>query len=143
MSEDDKELQKRFVKRLENNVKHLEETQKDWIKSAEEYRRRVDFTKGVVLGLVLGIVGNLLVQFFYPVVESLVLGEYTNVFWANMTISAVALVIIVYITVKYRSQLSQEKSLMKVSIENQENMKEAIETYRQVLERELRKLEEM
>jgi hypothetical protein len=85
-------------------IEALEEFEKEYLERAEKQRRRIDFTKGIALGLFYGIIGNLLVQFFYPVVESLVTEQYS--FVANVIISISAFVAIVLATLSFRGQLS-------------------------------------
>ena len=93
-----------MTKEDKEELEALEEFEKGYLKRAEEQRRRIDFTKGIALGLFYGIIGNLFVQFFYPVVESLVTEQYS--FVANVIISISALVAIVLATASFRNQLS-------------------------------------
>jgi len=82
----------------------LEDFEKDYLERAERERRRIDFTKGIALGLFYGIIGNFFAQFFFPVVESLVTEQYS--FVANVIISIAAFVLIVLATLSFRHQLS-------------------------------------
>jgi len=82
----------------------LEEFEKEYLGHAEEQRRRIDFTKGIALGLFYGIIGNFFVQFFFPVVESLVTEQYS--FVVNVIISIAAFIAIILATLSFRNQLS-------------------------------------
>ena len=69
--------------------------------------RRIDLTKGVVLGLFYGIIGNVFVQFFYPVIEEIILWEFEPSILGNIIISIISLAFILYVTVRFRNQLRQ------------------------------------
>jgi phosphotransferase system glucose/maltose/N-acetylglucosamine-specific IIC component len=80
-----------------------------------EITRRMDFTKGLALGLIYGIIGNLFVQFFYPVVEAIVSGKFDMLFVTNSIVSAVSLSMLLIITWKFsRELLRLEKWLRKI-----------------------------
>jgi predicted membrane chloride channel (bestrophin family) len=95
----------------EEELDALEEFEKVYLERAEGQQRRIDLTKGIALGLFYGIIGNLFVQFFYPVVESLVTEQYS--FVANVIISISAFVAIVLATLSFRNQLSWSRFVEK------------------------------
>ena len=112
----------------EYELKVLKNLNREWLERAEEHRRRIDFIRGVALGLLYGIIGNLFVQFFFPVVESLIVGEYDTLFFSNVVISVVALAIILYATVKFRGQLTEYENQEKSARYNAETTRKAIQT---------------
>jgi len=112
----------------EYELKVLKNLNREWLERAEEHRRRIDFIRGVALGLLYGIIGNLFVQFFFPVVESLIVGEYDTLFFSNVVISVVALAIILYATVKFRGQLTEYENQEKSARHNAETTRKAIQT---------------
>jgi hypothetical protein len=142
MSKSDDKGQQELVENLEGYVKFLEEAVGKWPGTGLEQRRRIDFTKGVILGLVYGLVGNFCVQFFYPVVESWVLNEYTSMYWIDVVVSAVSFAAILCVTYRYRNQLRRDETKLTQSIKNERVIKEVIKTNREILERERRKLQE-
>ena len=85
------------------------------------------------MGLLYGIIGNLFVQFFYPVVESLVLRQYDG-FIENVMISAVAFVIILCVTIKLRGQLTEYKKEEETAKQQVEATRKAIQTRKAKLE---------
>jgi nitrate/nitrite transporter NarK len=119
----------------EYELKVLENLNGEWLKRAGEHRRRIDLSKGVALGLLYGIIGNLFVQFFFPVVESLVIGEYDMLFLSNVIISVVALAVILYATIKFRSQLTEYENEERTAKEQAEVTRKAIQTRKTRLEK--------
>jgi H+/Cl- antiporter ClcA len=93
-------------------LEDFEEFEKEYLERAETHRRKIDFTKGIALGLLYGIIGNLFVQFFYSVVEGIILQKFDVLFWSNLVISAIALSIIILATLSFRSQLSWSQHVM-------------------------------
>ena len=73
------------------------------------YEKRIDFTKGIALGLIYGIIGNLFVQFFYPVVEGIIVMKYDSLFYSNLTVSIASLIIIIITTVQFWKQLKEHE----------------------------------
>ena len=88
----------------------------------KEHKRQIDFTKGIAFGLIYGIIGNLFVQFFYPVVEGIVVSRYDNLLLSNLIISIVSFVIIIFTTLQFRKQLRTHEKVI-------ERTQEAIDTY--------------
>jgi uncharacterized membrane protein len=129
MSENEKEKAK-VVIRLVNDYESLIHF---WSEGAETSRRRIDLVRGVALGLIYGIIGNFFVQFFYPVVEALSLQEYPKSFWGNVIISTFSLAIILYTTIKFRSQLKEDERKMKLAIESIKREKSAVEELKKTL----------
>ena len=97
-------------------LEDFEEFEKEYLERAETHRRKIDFTKGIVSinnqNFTFGIIGNLFVQFFYPVVEGIILQKFDVLFWSNLVISAIALSIIILATLSFRSQLSWSQHVM-------------------------------
>ena len=119
----------------EYELKILENLNREWLNRAEEHRRRVDLVRGVALGLLYGIIGNLFVQFFFPVVESLVIGGYGTLFFSNVIISVVALVIILYATIEFRGQLTEYENEERTAKQQTEATRKAIQTRKTRLEK--------
>ena len=72
----------------------------------DEANRHFDFTKGIMLGLVLGIIGNLFVQFAYPVVEHIVQSSYDMLFRIDSVASIIILAAIIIIAMLYKKQMN-------------------------------------
>ena len=119
---------------IEYELKVLENLNREWLERAERHRRRIDLITGVALGLLYGIIGNLFVQFFFPVVESLILQKYDG-FVENVIISIVSLGIILFATVKFRSQLSEYEGEEKAAKQQAEATRKAIQTRKTRLEK--------
>jgi nitrate/nitrite transporter NarK len=113
----------------EYELKVLENINREWLERAKRRRRSTDLIRGVALGLLYGIIGNLFVQFFFPVVETLIVGgEYDTLFFSNVAISVVALVIILYTTIKFRGQLTQYEKEEETAQQQAEVTRKAIQT---------------
>jgi heme exporter protein D len=130
------ENEKEKTKAAMQLVKDYEGLIQSWSEKEESTRRRIDLTKGVALGLLYGIIGNFFVQFFYPAVEALALGEYPKSFWTNVIVSAISLAVILYMTMEFRSQLKEDKRKMKLATESIRRERNAIEELRKILEKD-------
>jgi hypothetical protein len=93
----------------EYELKVLERLKETMSVLVEGHRRRIDLVRGIALGLLYGIIGNLFVQHWYPVFEGLVLGKYDLTFSANVIVSASVLIVILYTTIIYHRQLTKEE----------------------------------
>ena len=94
-------------KYLEEHLSNLNYAREWHIKQEKFYRSKVDITEGLILGLLLGIFGNLFVQYLYAFTEGLVAKEvlvYINTIM--FVVAAVILVVLVYI---YRQQMKIAK----------------------------------
>jgi uncharacterized membrane protein len=86
-------------------IKGLRETKDMSLQWKHESERRLDVATGIAYGLIYGIIGNLFVQFFYPVVEKLLLQTFDVVFEVDLIVSTLALIVIVITSIKLRRQL--------------------------------------
>ena len=112
-----------MTKEDEKEIEAYEEFEKEYLERVELQRRKIDFTKGIALGLLYGIIGNLFVQFFYPVFEGVILEKYDVLFWSNLVISAIALGIILLVTFSFRNQLSWSGLVMEGEKEGARHLK--------------------
>jgi len=94
-------------KRREKKLQIFEEFHKE---VEEESKRHIDFTKGLALGLIYGIIGNLFVQFFYQVVEGIVLEKYDPMLVVSSIIAALSLTGIIFTTIKLKADLEFHKA---------------------------------
>ena len=108
----DKEI-KAQDKKIREGLELLEKLEKHHLERAKESRKRIDFIKGVALGLILGILGNLFVQHWYPLFERVVLWNFDIVFWSNLPVCVLALAIVLYTTRQYLRQLKEEEEEVK------------------------------
>ena len=95
-------------------------------KSEEERVRRVDLLRGTALGLTLGVLGHLFVQFLYPVVEALIIGEYTPVFTGNLTICIASLILVVCVAAYIYRQLTKIENRLGLSKKSEDILEYAI-----------------
>lgn len=75
---------------------------------AEKYKGRVYLKVGVVLGLLYGLIGNLAVVHWYGVFEGLETKVYGNLFWANVAVTIVAIIVIIGVTIQFRKGLGKD-----------------------------------
>jgi hypothetical protein len=87
-----------FVKRT---ITGIEETKRMHEEFLQDAQRVNDKLTGIMYGLLYGIMGNLLVQFLYPVVEKSLLGIFDQVFWISSIVSCVAIIGIALTSIKY------------------------------------------
>jgi hypothetical protein len=94
---------KEFIKETIKGFRETKAMSARWLHEAE---RRHDLTAGIAYGLIYGIIGNLFVQFFYPVIEKMVLQTFDIVFIADLIVSIAALIGITFTTIKLRKQFT-------------------------------------
>ena len=104
MTEEERERRKKY---LDDHLSNLNYAREWHIKQEKFYRSKADIMEGLILGLLLGIFGNLFVQYLYAFTEGLVAKEvlvYINTIM--FVVAAVILVVLVYI---YRQQMKIAK----------------------------------
>jgi uncharacterized membrane protein len=135
-----KETSEKYEDILRYEIDALKEIRKNWFERAEEHARHIDLVRGAAFGLTLGIVGNLFVQFLYPVTEAVLLGEYKPTFVSNLIVCAISLILIAFVYTIFRRQLTRNENKLKLSGESVEVIEYAIK--RRQLSLEKRKKEE-
>jgi hypothetical protein len=119
---------------LQYEIDALKEIRKNWFERAEEHTRRLDLLRGTALGLTLGIVSNLFVQFLYPVTEALLLGDYKPTFVSNLIVCAISLILIAFAATNFRRQLRRDENKLKLSRKSLEVIEYAIKRRQHSLE---------
>lgn len=112
----------------------LEKLEKSAIELSGEHQRRIDLVRGVALGLLYGIIGNLFVQHWYPIFEGLALGKYEAVFWADVIVAPIVLAVIIYTTYSYSRQLIESERKMKAARNEATTIRRSIEQRKHRLE---------
>jgi hypothetical protein len=112
----------------------MKEIREKLSRSEEERTRRIDLLRGTALGLTLGIMGHLFVQFLYPVTEALLLGEYKPPFAGNLTISIFSLILVVCVSVYLYRQLTKDENKRALSKQSEDVLEYAIKRRQHSLE---------
>jgi hypothetical protein len=139
--EEDEEKKKSY----RNALEHLQKLREDMYLDVEKRTQRLEdlvdkmgenleqqqyFTRGIALGLLYGIIGNIVVSHYYGVFEGLGANRFDSLFWSNLVVLLVSLVLIVALTVLWISRLKRlGLSQNKVAL-----MKEVIEEMRKIPE---------
>jgi len=71
--------------------------------------QQMQFTEGIVLGLLYGIIGNLVISHYYGVFEGITLARYDSLFWSNLVVFLVGLATIIILTVIFYRRLTKLK----------------------------------
>jgi len=81
--------------------------------------QRMQFIEGIGLGLLYGIIGNIVVSHYYGLYERHVLGVYDSLFWSNLYAFLLGFAIVVVVTIffirrlaRLRKAESRSKNLM-------------------------------
>lgn len=112
MSEDERinNLEKEENSEIEvDDEKLFRNLEKSMLNRAEMSQRQMDFVKGILYGLVYGIVGNMTVQFGYQVFEEWILGNFNQLFWSNLIVFFFSISVIVIVTIKFTIQIDKLK----------------------------------
>jgi hypothetical protein len=119
---------------LQYELEALKEITEKWSKSEEERIRRIDLLRGTALGLTLGVLGHLFVQFLYPITEALLLGEYKPTFAGNLIICVISLILVVCVSAYLYRQLTQGENKLKLSKKSEDVLEYAIKRRQHSLE---------
>jgi H+/Cl- antiporter ClcA len=119
---------------IELELKVLKNLKDESLQVVAERRRHIDLIRGVALGLLYGIIGNLFVQFFFPVIESLELQKYDATFVPNVVICGFAIFVILATTWQFRKELTDYEEGEKTASGNLDVYRKAIQTREQKLE---------
>lgn len=124
------------IQAIRKSLIEYEETEKHQSEVRGLLSRQSYFKAGLIYGLILGILGNLVVQFFYPAFEHALLGNYNIVFWVNLVVSASALAIILYKTRDYMQKKKVEEHLMDFLVEHHAKVRYITRDLRRLLAEE-------
>jgi len=119
---------------LQYELEALKEITEKWSESEEERIRRMDLLRGTALGLTLGLLGHLFVQFLYPITEALLLGEYKPTFAGNLIICVISLILVVCVSTYLYRQLTQGENKLKLSKKSEDVLEYAIKRRQHSLE---------
>jgi hypothetical protein len=128
------ETSEKYEDILQYEIEALKEIRQNWLDRAEEDTRHIALIRGTMLGLTLGIGGNLFVQCLYPVTEALFLGECKPTFVGNLIVCAISLIFIVFVATRLRRQLTRYENKLKPSRESAAVIEYAIQRRQHSLE---------
>lgn len=119
---------------LRHELREFEEIRKNYELWLGEHLSNIGLFRGIALGLVYGIIGNLFVQHWYPLFERVVLGNFDILFWSNVPVCAFALFTILCVTIIYRRQIKKEVWEIHKTLRGEREVIEKIEGMRRRLE---------
>lgn len=67
---------------------------------------------GIILGLVLGIFGNLIAQYFYLVLEGIMLLRFDKLFYVNGFVFSISIIIVVFVGYYFKKRIAGEKKYL-------------------------------
>jgi hypothetical protein len=120
---------------LQYELDAIKEIRAKLSKSEEERIRRTDILRGTALGLTLGILGHLFIQFLYPITEAFLLGEYEQTFAGNLTICIISLILAVCVSVYLYRQLTKGENKLELSKRSEDVLDYAIKRRQHSLEK--------
>ena len=113
-------------------LEFLGELYKMQLSTMGQVQQRRDFVLGLVLGLFYGIIGNVVISHYYGLFESLTVGKYDALFWANLIFLVLSFVIIIFVSKRWYNQLEKLETAgesVKKNIETLEKMYDTIKKY--------------
>ena len=128
------EVSKKARDLLEYEVKAYENIKKDLEQHIPQHQRRIDLIRGAGLGLTLGIMGNLFVQYFFAVFNEWVKQELR--FGFNVSVLICSFIIVMVATWDFVKRLRKEEREEKTAKESLEIMQKAIARRKLQLEKE-------
>ena len=94
-----------------------------------------EFIRGVTIGLVYGIVGNMIVLHYHKAFERLMLGEFDALLWANLIVFIVAFTSIFVISIKWRGKWKKLEKHRHVIFEAAEMIRDYFELMKEEKEK--------
>lgn len=131
----EEEKKKQRILSLEHTISVYEkEVLADARAKIDATRSKIDLMHGIVLGLVFGIFGNLVAQYFYSVLESLVMWRIDRLFYVNAGIFLASVVIVAFAAYYFKRRISSEEKWMWSMREGEINLVRRTEELRVGLE---------
>lgn len=106
MSEEEKKLR---INELEQLKRIGKQFLSHWNDMHELHKSRIDLVNGVFLGLILGVFGNLAVQYSVPILEWVSLGK-SDILLPSIVVLAVSAFVIAFALITFRKQQKKEKA---------------------------------
>jgi hypothetical protein len=111
---------------IEFELMALRSMRDEGLKKAQQYRGRADLKTGIILGLLYGIIGNFAVQHWYGVFEGLETGVFSYLFWSNVVVLIIAVIIIIALSIYFRKQVRKDTI-------NTKNTEEQVKMYENIM----------
>lgn len=128
------EVSKKVRDLLEYEVKAYENIKKDLEQHFLQHQRRIDLIRGAGLGLTLGIMGNLFVQYFFAVFNEWVKQEQR--FYFNVGVLISSFIVVMVATWDFLKRLKKEEKEEKTAKESLEILEKAIARRKLQLDKE-------
>ena len=100
----------------------------------EGIRSQISFLNGIVLGLVVGIVGNLVAQYFSLVLEGWLLLRFDNLFIVNSLVLSVSAIVLISIILYFRKKRALEEKTLSGMLDSERNLIKRVEQIKIELE---------
>ena len=114
MTEEEKENRKKV---LQSRLNHYKQSKYWHINKEKVYKSKIDFMDGLILGLFLGIFGNVFVQYLYAFTEGLFVKEILVIL--NTLIFVISAVILTVIFYKFRQKKKYAQKGIEIEKEGQ------------------------
>jgi hypothetical protein len=119
MTQEEKE---RYKTRLLNRIQFSEEQRQKYFQREKEHQSEFEFRNALIMGLVLGIVGNLFVQYLYATIESFI-GIGVSSLTVNVTLLLVSIGILTAVFYQFNKRRKWLKEGVKIQQECQSLMR--------------------
>jgi hypothetical protein len=96
---------------------HKEEFKPFWEQMAELNRSEIDLMRGIKYGLILGIFGNLVVQYSFTLLEGIFLERYDNMFLASIGIVMVSALVVSITLYGFNKQRKEEQRKLELALD--------------------------
>ena len=96
---------------------HKEEFKPFWESMTELHRSEIDLMRGIVYGLLLGLFGNFVVQYSFPLFEGMLLRQYNSMFFASIGIIVISTLVISITLLRFSKQRKEEERQLKVALD--------------------------
>lgn len=87
------------LEKYSHNILDMHESQ------LQNYENEYNFIKGLAYGLIYGVIGNVFVQSLNPIVEGIVLLKYDVLFYFNLALMVIAIIILSITTFYFYKQI--------------------------------------
>lgn len=100
---------------VKEDIEAVRESMEKLRPGIEIMRQRTFLIRGVALGLFYGVIGNILVSHYFEVFKGIVMWQFDKLFWTNLIIFAIILVVILVVSWRWLLSLGKLEGTIKGS----------------------------
>ncbi len=118
----------------------LKEIREKLFVESNERKRHIFLVKGMASGIIYGVFGILFIEFLYPIIETVLVGDNSLALVGNAIACSISFVLIVLVTFYLRRITTQARNKLSISKKSMDVIEYAIKRRRFALEKKRKKV---